>query len=326
MSAKDAAADRPSDAPAARVVEFWSEVIEPNGAEVAVILGHARTMFRIVDDAAQADGESAVKARTKYFEDIYGMLRHARKLSPSNLDVLSLLGRAADELGKSREAIEALEMHVTVGGPERANAEAIGRLGALHLRQGNRDTAIRWLELAQGPLRAENVHALLTLANALAARGDVTHAADLLRSSLPPQALGYFTAETSLVMFTLAVIYDRDEQRAAAFEILDRLKLTLQAAFASQMQNVLTPVRWSPPEDQYYYQGLLYEVLDQFAEARASFALYAAAGDTPFRARALEHVRALDARRRLPRPAPKVGSPMSSPPGVINVGGGGSHP
>src|SRR6185503_6643651 len=47
----------------------------------------------------------------------------------------------------------------------------------------------------------------------------------------------------------------------------------------------------------YYYQALLYETLGDYTEARAEWALYAAIEDAPWRRRALEHIRAIDAQR-----------------------------
>jgi len=74
----------------------------------------------------------------------------------------------------------------------------------------------------------------------------------------------------------------------------------------------IASLRFSPAEDQHYYQGLLYEAMDHYVEARASFALYAASGDTPWRDRALDHVRAIDAHRKNPPPADKV-APTPTP-------------
>jgi tetratricopeptide (TPR) repeat protein len=313
MSLGAAAADAkpaPPDAPppAATDGDFWREVVEPHADEVARIVNATRNGIRIADEALQTDAEWAVEQRMRYFEDAYGMLRYARKLSPENLEVLSMLGRAADELGKTRQAIEALEASIAITGPDKARPEVVGRLGAIYLRLGERDAAIRWLRSAQGPLNGETAQALVHLANALAARGEVTAAVDALTNAMPSQNMSFYSQELTLTAFTLAVILDRDEQRSAAFEVLDRMKTTLQTSFGPQVQNVLATMRFAPAEDQHYYQGLLYEVMDQYVEARAAFALYAASGDPPWRGRALDHVRAIDAQRRA-TPATPVVSP-----------------
>lgn len=301
--------------PAATEGDFWRDVVEPHAEEIKKILNGARNGIRIADDALQSDSEWAVEQRMRYFEDAYGMLRYARTLAPDNVEVLVMLGRAADEIGKTRDAIEALEAAIQIAGPDKANLDAVGRLGSIYLRLGERDAAIRWLRLAQGPLKPDSAHALVHLANALAARGEVTAAVDTLVNAMPAQNMSFYSQELTLAAFTLALIYDRDEQRSAAFEVLDRMKSALQHSFGTQVQNMIATLRFSPAEDQHYYQGLLYEALDQYVEARASFALYAASGDTPWRDRALDHVRAIDLHRKHP---PKIATPKPTP-GPIRI-------
>jgi tetratricopeptide (TPR) repeat protein len=282
--------------------DFWRDVIEPNGVEVGKLVDAARQATKIADEVLQMDAEWAVDQRMRYWVDTYRLMREARRLSPHNADVLAILGRAADELGKTHEAIEALEACVRERGREKAGAEVVGRLGAIHLRLGNRDEAIRWLQLVPAGIRVDNVQSLVHLANALAARGQVAAAVDVLVNSLPATPPAYYTNELALATFALATLYDRDEQRTAAFEVLERLRSTLQTQLGPQVQNSLAMMRFAPPEDRHYYQALLYEVTEQYVEARAEWALYAAAGDSPWRARALDHVRAIDAKLRA-RPA-----------------------
>ncbi len=295
--------------------DFWRDVVEPHADEVKALVTKSRNAMKIADDALQTDAEWAVEPRMRYFEAAYGMLRYARTLSPDNAEVLGLLGRAADELGKTRQAIEAYEACIRIVGAEKAGADVTGRLGAVYLRMGDRETAIRWLRAAQGPLTPTAAEPIAQLANALASRGDVTAAIDVLSGVLPAGNLGYYSHELSLVSFTLALVLDRDEQRSAAFEILDKMKSTLQQQYGTQLQTVLATTRFSPAEDQHYYLGLLYESLDQFTEARAEWALYAASGETPWKARALDHVRAIDAQRRA-RPVPPKAT-TTPPPTVI---------
>lgn len=313
-SLADAKPDGPRAQARATEGDFWRDVVEPHADEVATIVSNARTAMKIAEDALQTDAEWAVEQRMRYFHDAHGMLRHARRLSPENGDVLALLGRAADELGKTREALEASEAHVAVLG-EKAHADVLGRIGAIYLRLGDRDTAIRWLRRAQGPLRPESVQAMVHLANALAARGEVTAAVDVLVNQLPSPSASFYSHEMTLAAFSLALIYDRDEQRGAAFEVLDRMKTTLQHSFGAQVQNALATMRYAPAEDQHYYLALLYEVLEQYPEARAEWALYAASGDTPWRRRALDHIRAIDAQRRA-APPPKPVPPAPPPPPI----------
>jgi hypothetical protein len=73
-------------------------------------------------------------------------------------------------------------------------------------------------------------------------------------------------------------------------------------------------MRFLPPEDLHYYRALLYESVDRYVEARAEWALYAAAGQPTYRGRALDHIAAIDAQRRAdPRPKPSHPSAPSRP-------------
>ena len=308
-------------APVTRTVvdtDFWKDVIEPHGEEVKLLVQKARQAIKTADDALQSDAEWAVDQRMRYYQDAYGLMRHARTLSPENTEVLATLGRAADEIGKTRVAIDALEAAARLLGPDKVTPDVAGRLGAIYLRIGDRDAAIRYLRLAQtGSIaRSETAFALVHLANALAARGEVPAAIDVLINAMPPTSSGYYSYELTLLTFALGVIYDRDEQRAAAFEVLDRMKTALSTQFGQQVQTALATVRFAPAEDQHYYLGLLYEIQGQYVEARAEFATYAASGDTPWRGRALEHVHAIDQERRAAKPA-KAASPPPPRPVII---------
>jgi hypothetical protein len=78
------------------------------------------------------------------------------------------------------------------------------------------------------------------------------------------------------------------------------MQTQLTTSFGATVQNGLATMRFAPAEDQHYYLGLLYEVMGNYTEARAEWMLYAASGDLPFRARALDHVAAIDAESRAP--------------------------
>ncbi len=285
----------PHDDPAASAL--WREVIEPHGTEVAALLARART-------AMTRPAESADSTAERQLRYAYGLLRRAHQLSPDNTDVLSLLGSTADDLGKTRQAIEALEGCIRLQGPEHAGSEVTDRLGTIYLRLGKLDDAVRWLRYAMDPLAGSSSPAVAVhLATALAARGQMSDAIDVLSNTLPPAASTYYKDEVTMVSFALAVHYDRDEQRGAAFEILDRMQAALQQELGQLVQRSLAEIRFAPPEDEYYYQALLYEALGAYTEARAEWSLYAAVPDATWRHRALEHVHALDA-LRAPAAAP----------------------
>ena len=286
---------RPHDDPGASAL--WRDVIEPHGVEVAALLTRARTAMTKLADSSDV----GPARRMRFAGEAYGLLRHAHKLSPDNPEVLNLLGHAADELGKTREAIEALEACVRLQGPERAGSDVTGRLGTIYLRLGKLDDAVRWLRHAVGPISVgNNASVAVHLATALAARGEMSNAIDVLTNALPGQTTSYFTDAVTLVSFALAVHYDRDEQRGAAFEVLDRMQAALQQELGPFVQRSFVELRFAPAEDEYYYQALLYEALGAYAEARVEWTLYAAVPDAPWRQRALEHVRALDALRAAP--------------------------
>ncbi|HET7506502.1 MAG TPA: hypothetical protein VFK02_36030 [Kofleriaceae bacterium] len=274
--------------------EFWREVIEPNGVTVTAIAARAR---KAIEKAGEPAADAAVDQRVRTLGEAYGMLRYARTLSPENAEVLGLLGTAADELGRTHQALDALEACVRVQGAEHAGPEVTGRLGMIYLRLGQLDDAVRWLRMAQGPIAvAGNAVPTVHLATALAARGNMPEAIDVLTGALPSQT-SYATPPVALVSFALAVHYDRDDQPGAAFEVLDKMSATLQQELAPLTQQALAAMRFAPAEDQYYYQAMLYEALGDYIEARAEWALYASVSDAPWRRRALDHIRAIDAQR-----------------------------
>ena len=295
----------PHDDPSASAL--WREVIEPHGVEVAALLARARAAMSKLSESADIPAER----RLRYAGDAYGLLRHAHQLSPDNTDVLGLLGGAADELGRTRQAIEALESCIRLEGPDRAEPEVTGRLGTIYLRLGKLDDAVRWLRYAVGPIgMSNNASVTVHLATALAARGQMSDAIDVLRNALPAPAGSYYNDANALVSFALAVHYDRDEQRGAAFEVLDRMQAALQQEFGQSVQRSFAELRFAPAEDEYYYHALLYEALGAYTEARAEWSLYAAVPDAAWRHRALEHLRALDALRPAAAPAnPKLSVP-----------------
>ena len=297
----------PPQAPAAEKTDFWRDIVEPHGEEVRRILMLARQYLQQGDMALYGDYDPTGKQRLSYYRTAYGMLRYAHRRSPENLEVMQLLGQTADELGKTQEALEAFESAVKLVGADKAGLEITARLGAIYLRLGRTDEAIRILRIAQGPIQLGkpiSAAALVHLSNALAARGDMGEAIDVLATAVPAN-LPYYANEYALASFALAVLYDRDEQRGAAFDVIDHMQTQLTSSLGTTVQNALGAMRFAPAEDQHYYQGLLYEVLGNYTEARAEWALYAASGDMPFRARALEHIAAIDAQQRAPAQQPQ---------------------
>lgn len=281
---------------------FWRDMISPHKDEVDMLIVKARQAINTADMALYSDYDPTGLERLRFYREVYGMLKYARRLAPDNLDVLRLLGQCADEIGKTREAIEAFQTAIDIAGIENAGIDATGRLGIIYLRLGKLDEAVRYLRAAQVPVAAGQPitgQLVVHLSHALAARGQMTEAIDVLANNIPP-SVQYYPNELTLVSFALAVQYDRDEQRGAAFDTLDKMQNVLQGQLGAMVQNVLAGMRFAPAEDRHYYYGLLYEAEGHYTEARAEWALYAAAGELPYRKRALEHIDAIDALRRAP--------------------------
>ena len=281
---------------------FWRELISPHKDEVDLIVIKAKQAINTADIALYSDYDPTGLERARMYREIYGMLRYARKLAPDNLDVLRLIGQTADEIGKTREAVEAFQAAVDLAGIDKAGVDVNGRLGAIYLRLGKLDDALRHLRAAQGaitPGQPITAQVLVHLSNALAMRGQMTEAIDVLANALPT-TIQYYTNELTLVSFALAVQYDRDEDPGAAFEVLDKMQNVLSGQLAAMGQNVLAAMRFAPAEDRHYYYGLLWEAAGHYIEARAEWALYAAAGKLPYHQRALDHIAAIDALRRAP--------------------------
>jgi len=284
---------------------FWRDLVAPHQAEVAAILFKAKNALSQADSALASDYDPSGQERLRFYREVLGALRYARRLQPDNVEVLRLLAQTSDELGQTRQTIEALQAAIDVTGTAKAPPDLTGRLGIIYLRLGRLDDAIRYLRLAQGPLTPGvplTAQVLVHLSNALAMRGQVGEAIDLLANAVPPSA-PYYSTEAALVAFSLAVQYDRDEQHGAAFEVLDRMQTVLQGQMAALVQTALAAMRFAPAEDQHYYLGLLYEAVGSYPEARAEWALYAAAPDLPYRGRALDHITAIDSQRRAAPPA-----------------------
>jgi tetratricopeptide (TPR) repeat protein len=277
---------------------FWREITEPHKEEINVILFKAKQAINQADATLVADYDPSGEGRQRILREVNGMLRYARRLAPDNLEVLRLYAQTSDAIGKTRQAIDALHAAIDLVGPDRAGPEITGQLGEIYLRLGELDDAIRYLRAAEGPIVPSSpvtAHVLVHLATALEQRGLTSDAIEVLASALP-QSPAYYSNEMQVVAFALAVMYDRDEQRGMAFETLDKLHGALQDQLGTSVQASLSTLRFALPEDRLYYFGLLYEAVDNYPEARAQFALYAASGDLPFRRRALDHVAAIDKR------------------------------
>ena len=299
MVAAPVRADRPAepDETTGHSGSFWRDVAEPHRDEVESLLGRCRRAIAELDGAEIVDVSPTPAARQALLRDLVNVLRYARKLEPDNLDVLRMLANVADDAGDARQAREALHAIVDLVGEEHAGAEALDRIGVAAIDAGRLDDAIHALRIAQGPAFPDlpvAARVLVHLATALALAGHTADAIETLAGALPASS-SFEPDELALVGFALAVQYDRDEQRGAAFEILDRMKMSLGDQLAPALQQALARMRFAPAEDERYYRALMDEVVGDVPEARTEWLLYAADEAAPYRRRALDHVHALDA-------------------------------
>ncbi|MEO6774173.1 MAG: hypothetical protein ABI467_14335 [Kofleriaceae bacterium] len=293
---------------------FWRDLVEPHADEIQLILYKARAAISQGDLSSLGDYDPTGENRRRLDRDLFGMLRYARSLAPDNVQVLELYAQTADAIGKTRQALDALHAAIDLVGADNAGAEVTGQLGEIYLRLGRLDDAIRYLRIAQGPIvpgAPITARVLIHLSTALAMRGQSTEALDVLADAVPASP-PYYSNEMQMVAFALAVAYDRDDQRSAALETLDHLHAALQESWGTMLHQALADLRFAPAEDQQYYQALLLEATNHYSDARAEWALYAAANGAYAR-RALDHIAAIDK-----RPKTEVSvlpAPSAFPPG-----------
>ena len=304
------AASRPArstdDPPPVVESDFWRDLLEPHADVVDAMLARAQ---RVLDTEPAHEAPADLARQQRRLDDAYGMLCRARALSPEHPDVLRLLGIVADQLGKTGEALDAFEHAARLDTPDRINPDVADRLGVLYMKLGKLDDAVRWLHRAQASrAHGDRAAATVHLAAALAARGDLGGAIDLLVGVQPPPS-GLMSEDRVLTAFALAVYYDREEQPGAAFSVLDRLQVSLQQEMSPLVQRLLAGVGFAPAEDEYYYLAMLHEATGAFIEARAQWAMYAAIPTAAWRGRALDHIAAIDAQRRATPPATATTKP-----------------
>jgi len=296
--------DRPYAAPA-DPDDFWRDVVHPHADEVGELQRNLALTLRSIDDPY---GEGN---RGEQVQSGLRMARYALVLDPGDLDALYYTGAFADEAGRATEAQRVLDDYLARAPVGVLRADALLRVGRIALRQHRTRDAIVALRrsVAQVAERMTSVKAHIALAHALEATGDVGAAIAVMRElddnvpidGDPATVIGYLA---------LAVLYDRDEQVTAAFDVILRLKNALDNDYNRWAEDA---VRLYPPPvaaDLHYYRALAYETTTvNPTEARAEwFAFERAAGATGAGARAHDHRIALDrelARDRRPAPKPR---------------------
>jgi tetratricopeptide (TPR) repeat protein len=269
----------------------WDDIVDPHGDEVRQIVEKATQAELQAQNYANYDGDPTGEMRTRLLDDAYGMLRYARRLAPQNADVLLVLGKVADDGGRTHAAIEALEAYLAQA--TTPVPEAHQRLGRLYLRTHQLDAAIRHLRM--GLVGATSAPTTVYLATALTQSGRGDDALQALADALDDQHGQFFNADADTLGLALAVAYDRDEQLSSAFQILDHMQSALTTSYAAQLQTSIGSLQFVPAIDQRYWQALFYESNGLLAEARAEWLNYAAGGpDARWKDRALAHVAAID--------------------------------
>lgn len=277
--------------------DFWRDVVEPHGDEIKDIVMKAQQGLANATTCFQQDCDPTGQLRQKLLDDLYGMLRYARRLDPRQTDVLRLLGQVAEESGRATAAIEAYQAYLAEMDPDQLVPPDVHlRLGRAYLRLGRTGDAIRHfrsgLGTTGGALYGPSASSMAYLGLTLMNTGRMGDALDLLGTSA--SVANPWAPETLQQLLTVAVAYDRDEQISAAFELLDQIATALTQSYQQYAMNALAQLPTVPAYDIHYFYGLLYESLGYLPEARNEWMLYASAPDAPYRARALAHVAAID--------------------------------
>jgi tetratricopeptide (TPR) repeat protein len=293
-------AGRPARDPDARDHgDFWAEVVAPNRDQLVAIKAQLREALSI----AQTDWNP--EHRDGLLREASRLARHGRTLDAGDLELVFYLGALADDAGRSLEAQRLLTEFARTAARGPMRGEALLRLGKLALRQGAPADAISPLRAAfaeRGDRRLTTLAAVY-LAEALDGAGRTSDAVALL-SQRVAGATGNWDVEETLELFTLAVLYDRDEQISQAFDLVLRAQGALAGAYAERLEAGLQLAPPVPAAELHYYRGVLYETAGFVHEARAEWLAYlrfpAAAVRAPGRARA--HLVELDRVLRERRP------------------------
>lgn len=289
---------------------FWQRIVDPHGPEIAAVLHHAGELHQ---RARRLDaGVDHHDTRRRLLDDARGMLRHALRLSPDHLEVIALLADVHDAAGRSTAAIAGYRRYMERTDDKDLSRARCLRFGVLLARVGHmRDAAAvlhRCVDLPYLPhieLRERyRSRAIAALAMVLAHDDRLDDAFALIHRNLEAE-------RDHMVAFTLAVLYDQDEQITRAYEILehDFDAMSDGVVFQAVAEGLLEQP-FVPAAERHYYYALLYESRGLLIEARAEWLAYVhGSALTRYHERAHKHVRAvdrlLDERTRKPvRPEP----------------------
>ncbi len=272
---------------------FWDWVSDPNSREITAVMQHVEQILGLTRDEP-LDGPGGAAART-LLEDAYGMLRYARSLEPDRYDVLFSLAEVADLLGRTDVAIGALEHGLATAPEEHQTYDARLRLGLLYAERGDLDRAATQLRAAINeapPGMLTYARALPALAGVYMEQGRLDRAIDALEAS-DRTTVRLFDGNL-MIPLSLAVAYDRDDQRSRAYAVLAKLTQAdrMIERLLRSSRGGLGAVRFVDPRERHYYIALLCEATGMLDEARAEWLTYAAASPhSRYAARARIHAR-----------------------------------
>lgn len=273
---------------------LWQDATRWYDREVELILKHARALHESASRAVRSVRDEEVRERL--LADARGMLRHAHRLVPDHPEVIELLAYVEEDSGRTDAALALYRRYWEV-----PNKNISGRLcvrhGLLLARLNRSQPALRRLRACldmETTVRAQRtyshrVYAAVHLGNLHLDRGRVQAALDVLipgADERPPEPV---------VIFALAVAFDKDEQLARAYKTLERLDLDNKDIVLS-LVGYLDDMDFVPAADRHYFRALLYEAAGYLAEARQEWHNYVRSGKRArFARRARQHIKAIDA-------------------------------
>lgn len=303
-----AAADTPVDPDADDLDDLWGYLLEPHAEAVAVLVDQGRAALGPAAEAVDAPHVATLRADA--LREARGVVERIRALDPHAPALDYLRGAIAEVSGRTTTAEALLARYLERAPTGPLVADALVRLGRIALTRRDPATAIPRLREAVAAQRTREgrVRALLHLAAALDAAGDVEGAIALLSGEI---ARGVGPAENDDTALWLALIatYDRDDQPSAALVLIGQLKAVFGTDYLSRLWMAH---RAHPPAlvaTLWYERALALETDEQLVPARAAWSTYLGLGPTARdRGRARAHLEAIDAAlaaRRAPPPPPR---------------------
>lgn len=265
---------------------FWDKVASPHRAEVEALVRQAEELML----RSSAGGDRMTRAEAT--------LRKALQLQPQDHRAMLLLGDVLAALGRPADAVTALEQARRLARSPAEEAACWHRLAAERSKLGQYAQAIADYDRDLAAGNAEGT-VYANAAELLMALGRLDEAQDRYREAIrvdeeagdrrqraPSLALSYYG---------LGVALDRDDQPAAAREMIGRALLLdphLTRLLGAQQPG--GDVFFLPPGDVHYYVALALEVAGRRTEAEAAFREFVAKQPkSPWIKRARAHLAAL---------------------------------